>query len=72
MWTIVRPCAEAPPPSIGMPKPDVNATAGQYVYPNADIAKMYDGVPCAADPTAMCYNQQKWQGGHWEQTIDPR
>ena len=53
-------------------KPDVNATAGFYTYPTADIAKMYDGVPCANDPTAMCYNQQKWRGGHWEQALKRR
>jgi hypothetical protein len=46
-----------------MPKPgaaNVNATAGMYVYPNDDVAAMYDAVACEHDPTLKCYNQQKW------------
>ena len=55
---------EAPPPSVGMPKPDANATAGLYMYPDnigdGGVCDMYQGVPCEFDPSACCYNQQLW------------
>lgn len=60
-WLIANAEEQAPPPSIGLPKTaDANAVAGMYVYPNDEIAKMYDAVPCEHDPTLSCYNQQKW------------
>jgi Na+/proline symporter len=59
-WIINNADEKAPPPSIGMPKLNASAVAGMYVYPNDEIAKMYDAVPCEHDATLKCYNQQKW------------
>jgi Na+/proline symporter len=59
-WLIGNAAQEAPPPSIGFPTLTANDTAGYYVYPDAETAALYDGIPCANTPGAMCYNQQKW------------
>ena len=49
-WLIANADYEAPPPSVGFPG---------YVYPNEEVAQLYDGVPCEyAD--GFCYNTSKW------------
>ena len=60
-WLIANADEEAPPPSIGLPKAaNASSVAGMYVYPNDEIANMYDAVPCEHDASLKCYNQQKW------------
>jgi len=46
-WLIRNSEKEAPPPSIGF---------DGYVYPNAEIAAMYNGVPCTNQVGELCYN----------------
>mmetsp|Transcript_29388 Transcript_29388/g.75967 ORF Transcript_29388/g.75967 Transcript_29388/m.75967 type:complete len:738 (+) Transcript_29388:123-2336(+) len=65
IWFMTKSPEQAPPPSIGMPKPDnASATAGLMMYPDnigdGGVCDMYEGVPCEFDPSACCYNQQKW------------
>ena len=64
IWFMENAPEAAPPPSIGMPKPDPNAAAGMYIYPDnigdGGICDQYKGVPCENDPTMCCYNQQLW------------
>jgi len=50
-WLIANAKHDAPPPSIGFPG---------YVYPNEDIANLYDGVPCDFVENAFCYNAAKY------------
>lgn len=50
-WLIANAEESAPPPSIGFPG---------YIYPNAEICDMYDGVPCSVATGECCYNAEKW------------
>lgn len=58
-WLISNAEKEAPPPSIGFPTLNANDTAGYYMYPDDATAALYDGVDCANNPGAKCYNQQR-------------
>ena len=48
------------PSSIGFPTLNATDTAGYYMYPDDATAALYDGVDCANNPGAKCYNQQLW------------
>ena len=50
-WLIANAKHDAPPPSIGFPG---------YVYPNEEIANLYDGVACEFVENALCYNAAKY------------